>query len=166
MNNVAAVHLPEKLPSLSTSADAEKASTARAAIANDKIRNKLIKFLSTCSGEEIFTILNQMLNLHEVDILAGIKDYKQLLKRDARAYLQSRRASEKRCTLTQQLIDRYGEIIAELRPEMSADKMSQYLEEFEGSIRNEDDRLERITPAMIRAAVIKMQRESSNPLGN
>jgi hypothetical protein len=166
MSSVATVHLPEKLPSLSTNLDAEKASAARAGIPNDKMRNKLIKFLSTCSGEEIFTILNQMLNLHEIDILAGIKEYKQLLKRDVRAYLKSRKASEKRCTLTQQLIDRYGEIIVELRSEMSADKMSQYLEEFEETIRNADDRLERITPAMIRAAVVKMQQESSNPLGN
>jgi len=142
----------------------EKDMTTPTSSFGDKARTKILNFLSTCSGEEILHILSKIPKLQELDIVAGITEYKRSLKADVRTYLLSQSQRAQRMTLTQQLINRYGEIIIELRPKMSADKLAQYLEAYEQQTSRPKARLEKITPAMIRAAIIKLQEPAKNIL--
>lgn len=129
---------------------------------NSKTRAKIVNFLSTCSGEEIFHIFSQIPSLNEIDVVAAITAYKKSLKADVRAYLNRHSQQSQRNTLTQQLIHRYGDVISELRQKMSADKLAQYLRAFEGQSKIPNKNLKKITPAMIRAAFKKLHESSDN----
>jgi hypothetical protein len=126
----------------------------------DKTRSKVISFLSSCSGDEIYNILNNIMKLQDYSIISAITEYKKTLKTDINAYISRQSSREQRKSLTQQLINRYGDIILEHRYKISVEKLAQCLAEFEEQPNRPYQRLEKITPAMIRAAIKKLQEPS------